>query len=896
MKRLLFAGLLFTSAGAGGVLSAQDLRQDSSVTQDSSAAQDLRQSAQDLSARGENGLAFYGDFAKSAGLKAAQDAKDPKPSTAQDLRAQGGDLSARKISRESLQGGKILGQDLGERAPSVRVQYLADAALPARALSSFATPRNKPSAVQDLRQGLALQDLSQDSNAKDPAQDLAKDPKPNAVRDLNQNPSTAQETNATRAQTKLESVLVREKSEEEKIARIPSTVFLFKAQDLAKRGTTELFDTFVSEPGVYVNGGSGRVQNFKIRGLTGNRITVIKDGVAVSDGFGADDVNDVLGMNTFNINDLKQVKIIKGASSTSHYGSSAIGAVVSFESKEPLDYLGGADSYAELGYKFHSINDKHRGEFALARKLYTSDANTSALDLSLSGGYSYGRHTKNYEQNVYERWIDTYNADLQAGAQLGDFYVLLAVGTYKEYARRKDGIVPTQYDGKWRKRSFWEQKFTTTHYARGALHYEPATPYVDYIKTLAYYRQTTNDQDKNILMERNKIGAHNVIEKKRQVETRRFADRSVGLKINGKSQFADAAPAAPDVLYGLDLKASRFERPVRINTKDDEKTKRVFKEPFRKAKTLTTGAYVDVNTHLGAFELSPSLRAEITRLEPQEHKENDNNGSLTSREISPMASLKYNQTDELNYYITYSYGFKGPSYDKVYGYIPHLFLGNPIADFVIEPNLGLKTEKSHNWELGTKYYAGDNSLSIALFYSKYQDFIAPRYIKQFTNYWVVQFVNITGQEIYGAELSARTKVNNFNLSLTLGVVDGKEDDGNYARTITPLEGNARAEYERGGFYGFLQGNFAGEMTRVPHNCSNFETKEDGLKCSGASGWFALDLGAGFRGKSFEVNLSAYNVLDKKYLRYQEIAGQLAENTAYDNMASRYFNLGARVWF
>ncbi|MCV5928442.1 TonB-dependent receptor plug domain-containing protein, partial [Escherichia coli] len=76
-----------------------------------------------------------------------------------------------------------------------------------------------------------------------------------------------------------------------------------------------------------VSGGAGRPQNITIRGMTGNRIMIIRDGIRSADGFGANDNNDKVGRDTFDLSNLESLEVVKGASS-SVLGSGAIGGAV----------------------------------------------------------------------------------------------------------------------------------------------------------------------------------------------------------------------------------------------------------------------------------------------------------------------------------------------------------------------------------------------------------------------------------------------------------------------------------------------------------------------------------------------------------------------------------------
>lgn len=145
-----------------------------------------------------------------------------------------------------------------------------------------------------------------------------------------------------------ETIVVKGQRIEQKLSEVSGSITVITEEDLDRQVATELTDVFKNEPGVSVTGSAGRPQNIIIRGMGGNRVLIIKDGVRVSDGFGADDLNDKVGRFSFDLDDVKQIEVAKGAGS-SLYGSDAIGGTIVISTKQPEDYLQGQDAY--LGSK-----------------------------------------------------------------------------------------------------------------------------------------------------------------------------------------------------------------------------------------------------------------------------------------------------------------------------------------------------------------------------------------------------------------------------------------------------------------------------------------------------------------------------------------------------------------
>lgn len=141
-----------------------------------------------------------------------------------------------------------------------------------------------------------------------------------------------------------ETIVVKGQRVEQKLSDISGAITVITEEDLDRQIATELTDVFKNEPGISVTGSAGRPQNISIRGIGGNRVLIIKDGVRVSDGFGADDLNDKVGRFSFDLDDVKQIEVAKGAGSALH-GSDAIGGTIVISTKQPEDYLQGQDAY-----------------------------------------------------------------------------------------------------------------------------------------------------------------------------------------------------------------------------------------------------------------------------------------------------------------------------------------------------------------------------------------------------------------------------------------------------------------------------------------------------------------------------------------------------------------------
>jgi hemoglobin/transferrin/lactoferrin receptor protein len=132
---------------------------------------------------------------------------------------------------------------------------------------------------------------------------------------------------------------------------------VISADRIEQNITRGLTGIFRYEPGVQVQSSTGRFgeTSINIRGLEGNRVLISVDGVRSPDAFLQGPIQ--LGRNVVDVNLLKQVEIVRGPGSLI-YGEGAIGGVVAFETKDPVDFLNivGQDSYFGYSQSYFSVD------------------------------------------------------------------------------------------------------------------------------------------------------------------------------------------------------------------------------------------------------------------------------------------------------------------------------------------------------------------------------------------------------------------------------------------------------------------------------------------------------------------------------------------------------------
>lgn len=656
-----------------------------------------------------------------------------------------------------------------------------------------------------------------------------------------------------------ETIVVKGQRIEQKLSDVSGSITVITEEDLDRQVATELTDVFKNEPGVSVTGSAGRPQNIIIRGMGGNRVLIIKDGVRVSDGFGADDLNDKVGRFSFDLDDVKQIEVAKGAGSSLH-GSDAIGGTIVISTKQPEDYLQGQDAYLGSKVLQDGSSDKQKLSATGAARVLDSE------HLLRVSGWQ-GHETANYDESRIPADLDGLSASTSSRFPLSDHHLLrLELDYFEDNAERDQGPreVP-QPDGKWQVRQYHEQGSQRTQ--GGKLGWEASdlgSLLADQFTWSLYGNHSKNSANKRSLLQNDLLSGYPRYRSERELST--FTEERVGSELDVRRDLVTGA-IAHKLSYGVELERTRHERPVEKLSLEAGVPQPSQSEPFSSARTDRAGVWLGDVATLGRWQFTPTLRMDHQWLRPQDGNQGENH----SWHLSPSLATSYRVNEQWRSWLSYANGFRAPSYDKVYGNIPHYFALPP---FQIIANTDLKEETSHSLEWGLSGEGENWSIKPALFYNRYYNFIDWREVGLRLSDGVIlrQYRNVAKAETWGAEIAASYWLTQeWELATKLGWVDGEDSQGEALRTLTPLEGNTRLSYQTHDWSLGVQADYAAAMSRVP-SCGNSLTKSQDA-CLTSAGWFSLAMTADWLiTDALKVNLKLDNLFDTRYTRYQDVAG------------------------
>ena len=165
-------------------------------------------------------------------------------------------------------------------------------------------------------------------------------------------PSLAQESR----KDSIDEIIVRSSFTDQLLSDIHDTVRVLDGEDIAAAGAKSLGASLENVLGATVSDYGAAVGQPVIRGLSGNRVKILNNGMVVRDiaGLGADHVNDV------DMNNIQQIEVVRGPSSLLYANGSVGGIINIVDNTIARKDFDGAEF--RVGLEAQSVNDGFTGD------------------------------------------------------------------------------------------------------------------------------------------------------------------------------------------------------------------------------------------------------------------------------------------------------------------------------------------------------------------------------------------------------------------------------------------------------------------------------------------------------------------------------------------------------
>lgn len=692
------------------------------------------------------------------------------------------------------------------------------------------------------------------------------------------------------AEDEIEELIVNATRLPRVVEDIAGTASVVTAEDIEREMAEDLDDLIRFHPGVSVNTAfRGGNEGFTIRGIGGNRVLTIIDGVRSNDIYQAGP--STYGRDNIDTDQIKSLELLRGPASVL-YGADAIGGAVILTSKEPADYLDSGQSAINLATSAADANDLYRGGFRVVlrsgslsmltqftgRKFAEQDVNGSGQlnpqdggsDSSLIQAY-WDVSPKHQLRLSIDRFVE--NVETQLDSEL-DLTVYSSHGE-DDTTRQRFGL-----------RYTWQTDLTLIDDLEVDFSSQDtdATQYTEQSRTSYSF---INPRDPRT------YGGTSAIRK----STLGFNQQTSTIGLNLRKTIT-ASSTTHSFAYGANRETTDTTRPrnrCEENLVRGQTSCRISEYPFAPPEvfpnktipdTSTTryGIYLQDEIAFGrnGLTLIPGLRYDRYRMKATPDQTLDGTGqvseygfpirSIDNGALSLNLGILYDINETWSYYGQYAEGYRPPNFAEANQSFVNLGF-----QYATVPNPELTAETSRSVELGLRASFPNSDLSVSVYRNEYEDFIENAFVGARGSISLFQNQNVASVEIQGIEANSLYVVNEqWRTRIALAYARG-----NNQSESTPLDSVEPLTLIGGLRFDAASDRWGGEMLLSLVGKKDRVSSPDRVT---AKGYQVVDvIGYLNFSESLRLRIGIFNVLDERYARWTNISGLSAESTsAIDN--------------
>jgi hemoglobin/transferrin/lactoferrin receptor protein len=692
----------------------------------------------------------------------------------------------------------------------------------------------------------------------------------------------------------------------------PSTVSVQERPDLDRNFVRNLSDTVRYEPGVSVDNRPVRAGNgsVNIRGIEGNRVLLLVDGIRLPDILGMTNTN----RNLVDFDCLKRVEILRGSAS-SLYGSDALGGVVAYTTKDPEDYLQGKKISQQVKVTYTGANNN------LSENIVLADRRDS-LSTSFCYTRQDGRETSNLGNIAANpQTIKGNNLVGKVAYQLNPQNQLILTGELfdrKTLTTVNSSLGPVQGAPGQTVRRTSQTADDTNSRGRVSVGYtydNPTGGGVQKLKSNIYYQSANTTEDATELRTITSTAGTSL---RRRTPFNTFRQGIVGGDVQLETNLG-GSDIRQKLVYGLDINAtdtSRSRDNTEFNLTAGTQTKNVGGEAFPNrtfpnTKTTRFGVYLQDEIELanGRLSIIPAIRYDYYNLDPQVNdpdfiriggRTQDVRG-LTASAISPKIGVVYKLSPETSLTAQYARGFRSPPYDDA-----AIAFTNFAQQYTVIPNANLQPETGDGFEIGLKTDGSNFKGSLVGFYNRYDNFIDTvqvgtvpingQTLSQF------QSQNIKGAEITGVEARGEYRFSQQPGGFSL-LTSAAFTQGNNLETNQPLDSIDPFKAVVGLRYRSSNNQWGTELVTTLASSKDRNTISTGFQAPGSTtpagfqtpGYTTFDLLSYYNfSPDTTLNIGLFNIFNTKYYQASDVRGLAANSRILDLYTQPGFNVSASL--
>ena len=632
--------------------------------------------------------------------------------------------------------------------------------------------------------------------------------------------------------------------------------------------------------------GTPGISDVNIRGLDGDRILFLEDGVRLPDRYELNVYYNLGQSDYVDFSFLKSTEIIKGSIS-SLYGSDALGGLIYYRTLRPYDILkAGSDFSVEIPINYFSENDGRTFSNKIAVKLsdklsalfiYTNEISYATRVAAPS---KYIDKTNNYGDNLFFNLQYDINDESSLNFIVNDVNRSSRVKASEANLANMTGL-----HNKLVSNTITERTKVSAQYTYES---QDDTALINKAQSIIYWQEgVVNDNFSRTIgiTDEDKIYS--------------LTNELIGVN----AEFNTDVMLFNDVhklTYGFELSENDGSRTRRTENLTTGITRTEKDTPD--TKTLRGGLFLQDRFSSGDFDFTAGLRYDYFSIDSKMDDEYNFAESDTIEAaddsyqvVIPKFTASYRASDDLTLYARYSQGFRPPVWYQL-----NASFENQIVGYITQSNPDLKPEKSNDFEIGYKLNGDHYETTFATYYNRYSDFLdtfsdAGTTIIDGREYSVFQTQNVSDAEIYGVEFAGiyffSPKKEGFFAKNVFAWSEGNDlTENTPLETIIPVTNNFSLGY-------------AGQDDQWQASVSMLYSGRPRLKSDYEyyipSTYLVFDFNAYWRvSDSITLNAAVNNFTNQAYFNFQDVRGKDNDNgDIYRfSLPERNFQVGIKFHF
>ncbi len=674
----------------------------------------------------------------------------------------------------------------------------------------------------------------------------------------------------------LRDVVISASRDEQSADSLPMSIDVIDAKNMEEEQISDIRELADKLPNVEVprsparfglaGAGTGRDQNsgFNIRGLDGNRVLMLVDGVRQPRGYSFS--ANAFGRDYLDLGLVQRVEILRG-STPALYGSDGMGGLVNFITMQPDDLLRDGKTFGGRASASYDGSDN-------GKRLGATIAGRASPEWSwlLSAGVSRSDALENMGSNdVTGANRTTPNPESNKGHSLLGRLVYTPSAVQKHVFTLENVDKRANYDLLTARSATVADSQAHTDMKRWRATWQGQWQQLglglaDELQLMASYQKS----DAREWVNESRIG---LPYRERDVA---YNEGALQLHAQASKLLRWSPQASGKFTYGVEYMRNQVtneQNGVLPPAGESFPLKR-----FPDTNETSTALFGQAELNYGQWTLTPGVRADHYSIKPKQAGFGPTAVSNSDSAVSPKLGLMFQATDAWSLYGNFAAGFRAPNAGQI-----NAFFENVTGHYRTIPNPNLKPEKSNTFELGLRGRMSALRVDAAVFTGRYKDFIKDQQLisGQYgnpANPATFQSINMDRVRISGFEVKAdydwgQFAGGNWRTNVAYGYTEGKDSNTNQPLdTISPQQLVVGVRYDT-------------SNVGVRLSASHWAGKKAGD--AAANAWLSpsatvLDLSAQWRIRpDMRLNVGVYNLTDKKNWRWADVRNLTASTMIAD---------------